>query len=74
MKHLFNQNILPFSEISIGANHTDMRKHQEAGYYFVQLNGKNFHYKIIKEKTWDPHFHALQELVPQSNQNIIKIF
>ena len=73
MKHLFNQNILPLSEISICANHTDMRKQQGSGYYLVLLNGETFNYKIIKEKKWNPHVHALQALVPQNNKNLIKI-
>ena len=73
MKHLFKENILPLSEISIRANHNDMRRQKGADYYLVQLNGKTFNYKIIKEKTWDPHVHALQELLPQNDQNKIKI-
>ena len=67
MKLLFKENILPLSEISIGANHTHMRNQQGIEYYLVQLNGKTFLYKIIKKTTWDPHVHGLQELVPHFN-------
>ena len=63
----FIQNILPLSRDNKGASHTFIRKQSEAGQYLVG-RPREFELDVSKEKTWDPHVHALKELVPQNNR------
>ena len=57
-------NNLPLSRNDNSANHTIIRKEPEAGLYQVERSRKTIESDASNEKTWGPHVHALQELVP----------
>ena len=69
MKNLSNE--LHFSNAKISANHTYKEKKNEAGDYQDRSSGRSFQsVDCIYDKAWEPHVHALQELVPLISINV----
>ena len=58
------KNNLSLSNETIKIRDEYQRKQMKAGKYELNSTDRGSHKNILKQKAWDPHVHALQELVP----------
>ena len=63
MKFSINDNI-PLSIKKENANHIFLRRQKESAQKEILVHERNIHVGIEDMMSWDPHVHALQEMVP----------
>ena len=61
------ENNIPLSSKRENANHIFIGKEKESGQNKILVHERDIHVGIEDIMSWDPHVHALQELVPLNN-------